>query len=53
VCFGIIKRAIRLTLTDSICDLCSRKIKSVFFDQIATIPKATGKLFGMHYFGDF
>ncbi len=31
------KKAIHLTLADSICDLRSRKIKTVFFDQINTL----------------
>lgn len=31
------KKAINLTLADSICDLRSRKIKTVFFDQINTL----------------
>ena len=31
------KKAIHPTLADSICDLRSRKIKTVFFDQINTI----------------
>lgn len=31
------KKAISLTLADSICDLRSRKIKTVFFDQINTL----------------
>lgn len=35
--FILIKKAIHLTLEVSICDLRSRKIKTVFFDQINTL----------------
>lgn len=45
------KKAIQPTLADSICDLRSRKIKTVFFDQINTILdwKKTSFIIDKHY----
>ena len=45
------KKAIQPTLADSICDLRSRKIKTVFFDQINTILdwKKTSSIIDKHY----
>lgn len=45
------KKAINPTLADSICDLRSRKIKTVFFNQINTILdwKRTSSIIDKHY----
>lgn len=45
------KKAIQPTLADSICDLRSRKIKTVFFDQINTLIdwKKTSSIIDNHY----